>query len=461
MQINNVTCYLPIEVLARELDIKLYLALKLVEKGFSIVIGSKSGVHSKMLFDNNPFIYFDKGINPLSWDFYNAIKASKGLIVEIQEEGNVSKNKDTLVSAHNNPSAQLASLIFTWGEHPKKIILENCLKLNKSVLKATGHPSFDLLHKDLINYYHQLAKNIRKVKSGYILVNTNFGHCNGYVNFDQSKDINSNLIELYNEEKKREWEKVERHQKKVFSEFLKLIELLSKSFPKKEIIVRPHPVEFIEIYEKQFRHFENINVVREGSVREWIVDAECVIHHDCTTGIEAFIAGKNVISFCPYYDEKLVAKMPIDVSMKFEKSENLLNYISNNYKDNNHSLTIERQKILFSMRNAIANVEINGTSKIVKNIEELCKNWVNLEYNPLKRFFYLTRIIFKNLVARIKNKIKSILLKNNNINKRKISKFSSLNKDQIEKRLEIWYDILRIKRKFKIEQLGKNTFIIK
>ena len=36
MTSEKITCFLPIEVKARELDTKIYLALRLVERGFSM-----------------------------------------------------------------------------------------------------------------------------------------------------------------------------------------------------------------------------------------------------------------------------------------------------------------------------------------------------------------------------------------------------------------------------------------
>ena len=64
MTSEKITCFLPIEVKARELDTKIYLALRLVERGFSVVIGAKPQVHKYMLSFNKPLIYFSKGINP-------------------------------------------------------------------------------------------------------------------------------------------------------------------------------------------------------------------------------------------------------------------------------------------------------------------------------------------------------------------------------------------------------------
>ena len=98
-----------------------------------------------------------------------------------------------LTESHNNPSSELFSLIFTWGKFQKKVIEDNCKKLKKSVLKSTGHPSFDLLHKDLIYYYSKLSKSKIRIKPGYILINTNFATSNGHINFEESKKINENV----------------------------------------------------------------------------------------------------------------------------------------------------------------------------------------------------------------------------------------------------------------------------
>ena len=156
-----------------------------------------------MLSFNKPLIYFSKGINPQKWNLYNVIKFSKGLMIEIQEEGNISKNYDVLVISHKNRCAELFSLIFTWGILPKNEIEKECPKLNNSKIIATGHPSIDLLHVESINYYKSLTKLNEKAKNNYILINTNFAHYNGYSNYKQSEKINNNLKELYNEEKKR------------------------------------------------------------------------------------------------------------------------------------------------------------------------------------------------------------------------------------------------------------------
>ena len=41
MKLENVTCFLPIEVKARELDTKVFLALRLVEKAFQLQLAPR------------------------------------------------------------------------------------------------------------------------------------------------------------------------------------------------------------------------------------------------------------------------------------------------------------------------------------------------------------------------------------------------------------------------------------
>lgn len=457
---KDVTCYIPIEIKARELDAKLYLALRLAEKNFSVVIGRKTNVHKKMFSEKKPFIYFDKGISTNHWNFYNAIKASNGLMVEIQEEGNISIDTFRLTLVHNSRCAQLFSLIFLWGKYQEKIIKNTCLKLDSSVLKVTGFPSLDLVNKDLIDYYIKLVKKNQKIDKDYILINTNFGYYNSHITFDESKQINGGLKELYDEKKREEWEDFRKFQSKVFYEFLKMIKTLSKSFDQKKIIVRPHPTEKIETYQKEFEKYENIKITREGSVREWIIGAECVIHHDCTTGIESFIAGKNVVSYCPFYDEEKIVKLPVDISVKIESLDKLINYIKQEYQDKDLSSTEIRQKKILYLENYIANLNKSATSEIVENLEELCQNWKNPRVVFTKKAYYLFILKFFNLVKNIKDNSKNIIFNTKNIENLAKSKFPYLNKCEVEDRFNIWYKHLSIIKKLKISEIKKDIFFI-
>ncbi len=461
MKTKEIVCYLPIEIKARELDAKIYLASRLIEKGFSVVIGRKSGVNYSIFLNKKPFVYFDKGISPRNWNFYSAIRASRGQIVEIDEEGAVSANFDGLILSHNNPCTELFSLIFTWGKFQKKVIEDNCKNLKKSVLKSTGHPSFDLLHKDLIHYYSKLSKSKKRIKPGYILINTNFATSNGHINFEESKKINENVKGVYSEEKKKMHDKAYKFQKTILLEFLKMIKNLSINFPEKNIIVRPHPIERMETYEEDLKYLKNVYIIKEGSPREFILGAEAVIHYDCTTGIESYIAGKKVISYCPFYDENFVSKISMNISVKIDNSEDLIKYIKSNYKDENNNTFNKRDEKLNDLSKFIANVRKNATDQIISNVEEICDNFENLKFKPLARLYYLQKIKINKLVFRIKEKLKRVSINTEAIKNNQKSKFPYLEAKEILERLEIWYEHFSINEKYEINKLEDDTYFIK
>ena len=76
MKNNKTLCCFPLETISRDLDPRLHLGLQSIKKGYSCLIGSKSGVAKQMFKQNLPFIYFDKGLDALAEDFYKNIKMS-------------------------------------------------------------------------------------------------------------------------------------------------------------------------------------------------------------------------------------------------------------------------------------------------------------------------------------------------------------------------------------------------
>ena len=463
MKIENIRCYLPIEVKARELDARLYLAMSLVEKGFTVVIGKKGGVNRDMFNQNNTFIYFDKGISPGDMSFYKAIKAANGLIVGIKEEGifnNLDVNIQEFIDNYNNSCAKLFSLIFVWGKRTKEIIENHCPKLDNPNLIVTGHPSIDLLNENLIDYYYKLRELNYKIKPGYVLINTNFARINGYLNFDQTKFFNYKNEKIFNKEVEKKFEISRKFEKNTFIEFLNMIEVLIKSFPEKNIIIRPHPVENLKIYQEKFGQFNNVKIIREGSSKEWIVGAESVIHHDCTTGIEAFFAKKKVISFSPYHHENFIAKLPQDVSVKLNNINDVVTYIKNGYVLEGVDTIKTREKMIIVLKNIIDNVDNNATNKIARSIEDLLNNLDTIKPKLLSRKYYFAKHKFENLIYRIKMKIrgKNIVDKDMIINQK--SKFPFLRKIELVDRLNILSDHFNIKQKYKVNELEPDTFMI-
>src|SRR5262249_12062065 len=78
-----------------------------------------------------------------------------------------------------------------------------------------------------------------------------------------------------------------------------LVREIARAFPDYDVILRPHPSEDPAFYRHVFAPYGTITVSKEGSVLDWIRSAELVVHTNCTTGIEAVLAGGRVLNMRP------------------------------------------------------------------------------------------------------------------------------------------------------------------
>ena len=131
-----------------------------------------------------------------------------------------------------------------------------------------------------------------------------------------------------------------------------------------------------EFYEDEFREYDNIKVIADGSSKEWIVDAETIIHHDCTTGVEAFLAKKRVISLSPYKDNDHIIKLPQDISIKFDNVNSIINFLKKGDKDNLSEIKNKNLKLL-ELTNNINIEKEKAADVIVSNLVKLCQSIKN------------------------------------------------------------------------------------
>ena len=59
-----------------------------------------------------------------------------------------------------------------------------------------------------------------------------------------------------------------------------------------------------------FGDIKNLQIVREGSLVDWINDSKVLIQSGCFSAIEASLVGKNIISFQPAFNEKFDKYFP-------------------------------------------------------------------------------------------------------------------------------------------------------
>ena len=394
------TILIPIETISRELDYKVYLAMLLSTKGFQVLVGKKQSIYR--LFDKfSDYIYLDKGYHQdVSDAIYDKIKANNGIILNLDEEGAVDfPNNSTLLNRYSLKMLKVVDKVFLWGKSQKEMI--NTKHGGLTNLSVTGHPRFLLLKNKFFGLYNDDVASLKNTYGDFILVNTNFGFGNN-IKGDKLVEKNygsrfKNITKIISEDKLK------------LKAIIKLIDKLSN---KNKIIVRPHPEENIETYYKIYNKNSNVKILRENSSIPWIMACSKCIHIDCTTGIEAAIIGKRVISYVPdYIDRELLTKLPLEVSEIFSSIQKIVTSISKNekIKTNRHKALSNHFSINSDVENLVDEIilfkeKTNAYSFFFKNrLAEL----IYLLKNLLRKFYLL---FYTNPLE--KSKLKNYNLKN-------------------------------------------------
>ena len=112
-QKNKKTLFLPIETIARELDSKVLLAYRALEKGYSVVVGTKGAV-KKTARAYGSGIYFYKDHSPLSALLLQELHAAGLKIAVLDEEGLVWQSSSMYARRVDDRVCQASQVIFVW-----------------------------------------------------------------------------------------------------------------------------------------------------------------------------------------------------------------------------------------------------------------------------------------------------------------------------------------------------------
>ena len=293
-------CAFEVEILIRELDGVLYQALHLARKGLPTLVGDHM-VNRYIRSGSNPVLYFDSDQHvPTN----RHVLDSGGVVLNLNSEGQGFVDDPPQMQANFAKIIDHATGICLWGQRQADILAGLVPEDRKDDLIVTGHPAFDLLNERFINY-HRNESIVREHGEDYILVNTSFGMFNHEMGFDYYVKMLSKMEEweVYGDpEHLARLKKRCAHQEKTALAMVDLCIMLAKAHPDRHIIIRPHPAESADFYRSRTTEHPNIIVTKKGAAREWIAAAAAVIHHDCTTGLEATLMGKLVLQFTPFED---------------------------------------------------------------------------------------------------------------------------------------------------------------
>ena len=306
------TLIIPVENQVRELDPKLLLAYVAAKRGFSSILGFRREIHFH-ISSFPPGTYLSKSMTAASDLMFQIMRKLGHEIVAWDEEALVHLPPDTYFSRRLSPVAMaFVSHMLAWGQDNAELWQQYPHLPDGAKIHVTGNPRNDLLRPEIRDYYEEMVGELRERYGDFILINTNFNHVNAFypgLNLFVPPDKPGKTPEYGRAARgmTREYaEGFRDHKQAIFEKFQQLIPAVEKTFPKYNIVVRPHPTENQEIYRQISAECKQVKVTNEGNVVPWLMAAKALIHNGCTTGVEAYVVGVPAISYRAtvneYYD---------------------------------------------------------------------------------------------------------------------------------------------------------------
>lgn len=302
------TLLVPVENQVRELDAKLLFSLVAAERGYPIILGARATLHREAASLPRG-VYVAKSVRALSTRMFKIYRDLGSEIVSWDEESLVRSRNSTFWYRRRIGKEALDQVrsVFAWGEADAEVFRGFPQGCGASV-HATGNPRLDLTRPELRGYFDDDVAKLRKRYGDFLLVNTNFGLVNHYV--DSLTGVAPLPPGESTAEERAFAEGMIDYRSKLFEAFKLMVPSVAKAFPNLRIVLRPHPVEKHDPWQEIATQHDNVELVQEGNVLPWLLAASALIQNGCTTGVEAYTLGVPAVAYEPVSDGRFDSELP-------------------------------------------------------------------------------------------------------------------------------------------------------
>jgi surface carbohydrate biosynthesis protein len=315
--------YIPVEVKNRELHAKVLLAVHAARGGFDVVLGRKNELN-ELIVRMPAGVYLGLGAFENFRSFYARLRRLGFAVVVNEEEGLVTYSDSMYIDMRVSRSTlEHVDELLTWGGENQRVLTDAFPDFGQK-FHITGNPRFDLLKPEGRKVYYNEVKAIEAQYGDYVLVCTSFSSIN---HFDQKLDYLQSLVDKKTLRSQASIDNFKRYlevKKRTFKAFQEAIPRLSAAHPSVNIVVRPHPAENSQAYLETAAGLPNVHVDSRFSVQPWILGARALVHHYCTTSIEALAAGTPRFALRPMKDVLSEKDIPFGCSVECEDVGELL-----------------------------------------------------------------------------------------------------------------------------------------
>ena len=298
---GNKIIFIPIELPVRELSSSAMLASYLSSKGMKVVIGSQ--LHIKNLaLNSKKTIYLDKTLYSAHNSFYrNLFKKNIKIFCDDIEASGCHVPEIYAQARFSQKNIDLAKGIFFWGKDDFSAVKKY---YDISDTKCFKRGSFRTFFWK--NYSQIIPSNIKKMNAlkekygDFVFIPSNFG---GSMRSDGTKGVINqakiNYPHLLDKIQKR-INHIEKRRELFISDLVKIADY----FENINFIFRPHPNEEIYKWTKILPKRKNLYIEYEGSVTEYIMASNVILHSGCTSAFEAYFYKKPCIAHVPRKNKK-------------------------------------------------------------------------------------------------------------------------------------------------------------
>jgi surface carbohydrate biosynthesis protein len=300
MTAQNPILYLPVENRHREFDAKLLVACAAAERGALAVIGAQT------LLVRNAHrmprgLYLFKGMNRIQREFMVHAASHGHAIAANDEEATGVGDAAYLATYVDDGVPQTCDLALAQGPAHRDMLTNIC-GFSPGQVVIAGNPRVDLLRMPLRQLFQDEATALRDQLGPFILVNSNAANINPASGslaafFDLccqagwTDPARPESIRLFLEQVQ-----YDRQNEDLIAAFIRR---LATMLPDHGIVLRPHPSERSETLVSRFADVERCRVLGGGSHVPWMLAANVVVHTGCTTGVEAALLDRPVITLAP------------------------------------------------------------------------------------------------------------------------------------------------------------------
>lgn len=280
----------------REIESICLLKYELERRGYSVLIYCTTDMrlkeHYKIYYAEVLLLPYANGDDVVSYSTYWAISFRK--LINLQWEQAIYRQQEENPNSYRNPSGiGKYAVHLAWGKANERRLIQ-IAQIEPKNVKLTGNITLDFLRKPLSNYYMSKEWVYRKynipVKSKVCLFIASFKAAT------VEGEALDYLCELYGE-----WRR-EQHEValKTMETILQWIERALEEDPELFFIYRPHPGEKTELPEKIERNCDRFRIIKELSVKQWILAVDRIYTWLSTTVVEVYFAQKNCYILYPY-----------------------------------------------------------------------------------------------------------------------------------------------------------------